>query len=103
MKKKIDMKQFMLDCELTNEDKRRMKSIDKKTMKDDPNYPKNKKVNLEYYAEDELDDARWFSRQELDDFGEWGDEKQGFKKAGKESISRYLLDYWHYDLKALGA
>lgn len=54
-------------------------------------------------AADELDDARWFSRQELDDFGEWGDEKQGFKKAGKESISRYLLDYWHYDLKALGA
>ena len=44
MKKKIDMKQFMLDCELTNEDKRRMKSIDKKTMKDDPNYPKNKKI-----------------------------------------------------------
>ena len=36
-------------------------------------------------------------------FGEWGDEKQGFKKTGKESISRYLLDYWHYDLKALGA
>ena len=25
-------------------------------MKDDPNYPKNKRVNLEYYAEDELDD-----------------------------------------------
>ena len=30
--------------------------IDKKTMKDDPNYPKNKRVNLEYYAEDELED-----------------------------------------------
>ena len=48
MKKKIDMKQFMLDCELTNEDKKQMKSIDKKTMKDDPNYTKNKRVNLEY-------------------------------------------------------
>ena len=57
MKKKIDMKQFMLDCELTNEDKKQMKSIDKKTMKDDPNYSKNKRVNLEYYAEDELEDV----------------------------------------------
>ena len=57
MKKKIDIKQFMLDCELTNEDKKQMKSIDKKTMKDDPNYPKNKRVNLEYYAEDELEDV----------------------------------------------
>ena len=57
MKKKIDIKQFMLDCELTNEDKKQMKSIDKKTMKDDPNYPNNKRVNLEYYAEDELEDV----------------------------------------------
>ena len=57
MKKKIDIKQFMLDCELTNEDKKQMKSIDKKTMKDDPNYQKNKRVNLEYYAEDELEDV----------------------------------------------
>ena len=52
MKKKIDMKQF----ELTKDDMKQMKSIDEKTMKDDPNYPKNKRVNLEYYAEDELDD-----------------------------------------------
>ena len=51
MKKKIDMSQF----ELTKDDIKQMKSIDEKTMKDDPNYPKNKRVNLEYYAEDELD------------------------------------------------
>ena len=57
MKKKINMKQFMLDCELTNEDKKQMKSIDNKTMKTDPNYQKNKRVNLEYYAEDELEDV----------------------------------------------
>jgi|TARA_Y100000031_G_C8184925_1_gene368443 hypothetical protein len=52
MKKKIDLSQFML----TDDDKKQMKSIDKKTMKDDPNYPKNKRVNLEYYAEEDLDD-----------------------------------------------
>ena len=50
MKKKIDIKQFMLDCELTNEDKKQMKSIDKITMKDDTIYPKIKRVNVEYYA-----------------------------------------------------
>ena len=56
MKKKIDMAQFMKDCMLTNNDKKQMRSLDDKTMKDDPNYPKNKRVNLEYYNEDELDD-----------------------------------------------
>ena len=33
-----------------------MKSLDNKIMKDDPNYPKNKRVNLEYYNQDELED-----------------------------------------------
>ena len=50
--KKIDLSQFMLD----EEDEKRMKSLDNKTMKDDPNYPKNKRVNLEYYNQDELED-----------------------------------------------
>ena len=78
MKKKIDIKQFMLDCELTNEDKKQMKSIDKKTMKDDPNYPKNKRVNLEYYAEDELDDlgvddySDCDGREEIETLGDAG-------------------------------
>ena len=52
MKKKIDMKQF----ELSKDDIKQMKSIDEKTLSD-PNYKKNKKVNLEYYAEDELEDV----------------------------------------------
>ena len=51
--KKIDLSQFMLD----EEDEKRMKSLDNKTMKDDPNYPKNKRVNLEYYNQDELEDV----------------------------------------------
>jgi NAD+ diphosphatase len=43
---------------------------------------------------DELDDARWFSREELQSFGEWGDDSEGFKVPRTDSISRYLLDYW---------
>ena len=50
--KKIDLSQFMLD----ENDEKLMKSLDDKTMKDDPNYPKNKRVNLEYYNQDELED-----------------------------------------------
>jgi len=56
MNKKIDMAKFMKECMLTNDDKKQMRSLDDKTMKDDPNYPKNKRVNLEYYNEDELED-----------------------------------------------
>ena len=74
MKKKIDMKQF----ELTKDDMKQMKSIDEKTMKDDPNYPKNKRVNLEYYAEDELDDigvddySDCDGREEIETLGDAG-------------------------------
>ncbi len=56
MNKKIDMAEFMKECKLTNNDKKRMRSLDKITMKTDPNYQKNKRVNLEYYNEDELED-----------------------------------------------
>ena len=75
MKKiKIDMSQF----ELTKDDIKQMKSIDEKTMKDDPNYPKNKKVNLEYYAEEELDDigvddySDCDGREEIETLGDAG-------------------------------
>lgn len=43
---------------------------------------------------DELDDARWFSRDEVKDFGEWGDEGEGFKVPRTDAISRYLIDHW---------
>ena len=56
MNKKIDMAKFMKECMLTDDDKKQMRSLDNKTMKDDPNYPKNKRVNLEYYNEEELED-----------------------------------------------
>jgi hypothetical protein len=71
---KIDMSQF----ELTKDDMRQMKTLDEKTMKDDPNYPKNKRVNLEYYAEDELEDvgtddySECDGREELETLGDAG-------------------------------
>lgn len=43
---------------------------------------------------DELDDVRWFSREQLNFFGEWGDESTGLKVPRADSISRYLIDHW---------
>ncbi len=45
-------------------------------------------------GEDELEDARWFSRDELAQFGEWGDDSSSFKKPRYSSISRFLLEHW---------
>ncbi|GIC75369.1 NAD(+) diphosphatase [Moritella sp. F3] len=42
----------------------------------------------------EIDDARWFSRAELQSFGEWGDDAPGFKVPRVDSVSRYLIDHW---------
>ena len=42
----------------------------------------------------EIDDARWFSRAEIQAFGEWGDDAPGFKVPRVDSISRYLIDHW---------
>ena len=73
MNMKIDMQQF----ELTKDDMKQMKSIDEKTISD-PNYKKNKKVNLEYYAEDELDDfgvddySDCDGREEIETLGDAG-------------------------------
>lgn len=50
---KIDLSQFML----SNADKKQMRSLDKVTIKNDPNYKANKRINLEYYDdEDETED-----------------------------------------------
>ena len=68
----------MSQFELTKDDMRQMKTLDEKTMKDDPNYPKNKRVNLEYYAEDELEDigtddySDCDGREELETLGDAG-------------------------------
>ena len=69
MKTKIDMKQFMKDCMLTNNDKKQMRSLDKKTIKSDPNYKNNKRVNLEYFNEDELEDTGMDNYSDSDNVG----------------------------------
>lgn len=43
---------------------------------------------------DELDDAQWFSREELKRFGNWHEEGEHFKLPRTDSISRYLIDHW---------
>ncbi|WP_105264552.1 NAD(+) diphosphatase [Pseudoalteromonas sp. T1lg76] len=47
-----------------------------------------------FIDQDEISEARWFSRQELRDFGNWGDEGEHFKLPRKDSISRFLIDSW---------
>ena len=78
MKKKIDMAEFMKECMLTNNDKKQMRSLDKITMKTDPNYQQNKRVNLEYYNESDLEDigtddySDCDGREELETLGDIG-------------------------------
>ncbi len=44
--------------------------------------------------EEELRSAAWFTAEQLQNFGEWGDETDGKKLPRKESISRRLIDTW---------
>lgn len=43
---------------------------------------------------DELDDARWFTVEQLKTFGTWGDDSTEFKLPRTDSIARYLIDRW---------
>ena len=43
---------------------------------------------------DELDDALWFSRDELNNFGSRDVEGEHLKLPRADSISRYIIDYW---------
>lgn len=42
----------------------------------------------------ELDDARWFSVEEIKTFGTWGDEQSEFALPRTDSIARFLIDRW---------
>jgi len=42
----------------------------------------------------ELDDARWFSREEIRTFGTWGNEAYEFQLPRTDSIARFLIDRW---------
>ena len=50
--KKIDITQFMIN----DEDKKQLKSLDKLSPLSE-NFKNNRRVNLDYYNEDELDDV----------------------------------------------
>ena len=80
--KTIDLSQFMLD----ENDEKLMKSLDNKTMKDDPNYPKNKRVNLEYYNQDELDDVG------VDDYSDC-DGREEIETLSDAGMDIYWLDW----------
>ncbi len=48
----------------------------------------------------ELEDARWFTPDDLRSFGEWGDMPPGKNRMPrKDSISRRLIDDWLVDMK----
>ncbi|MFK7854203.1 MAG: NAD(+) diphosphatase [Granulosicoccus sp.] len=42
----------------------------------------------------EIEDAKWFTREQLKTFGNWGDETPGYKLPRVDSISRLLIDRW---------
>ena len=44
--------------------------------------------------ESELADARWFTREEIATFGNWGDGGDGPKLPRADSIARFLIDRW---------
>ena len=44
--------------------------------------------------QDELEDAKWFSREELAQFKDWHHQGEHLKLPRADSISRYLIEYW---------
>ena len=42
----------------------------------------------------ELAEAHWFSKADLESFGEWRDDSDNFKHSPQDSISRFLVEYW---------
>jgi len=43
---------------------------------------------------DEVEDARWFSAAEIENFGEWGDNDAPLRVPRRDSIARFLIDTW---------
>ena len=44
--------------------------------------------------DDEIQDARWFTAEEIRTFGEWGDMSSSNRLPRRDSISRYLIETW---------
>ena len=49
---------------------------------------------------DELEDARWFTAEEIAGFGEWEDEGAEVRLSRRDSISRFLLDTWLAEVRS---
>lgn len=43
---------------------------------------------------DEIADAQWFTRKQLEGFGDWGDDSDNYKLPRKDSIARHLIERW---------
>lgn len=46
----------------------------------------------------EIEEAGWFSAEELRGFGEWGDTGDGYCLPRRDSIARYLIESWIADV-----
>ena len=46
----------------------------------------------------EIEEAGWFSAEQLGNFGEWGDAGDGYCLPRKDSIARYLIETWMADV-----
>ena len=42
----------------------------------------------------EIEEADWFTAEQLKSFGEWGDDGEGYCLPRRDSIARYLVDGW---------
>jgi NAD+ diphosphatase len=47
---------------------------------------------------DEIEEAHWFTIDDLAKFGEWGDEGDQYCLPRKDSIARYLVESWKQDI-----
>lgn len=47
--------------------------------------------------DDELEDCRWFTRAEIDSFGDRDTGGSGFKLPGRYSIARFLIEDWRHE------
>lgn len=45
----------------------------------------------------EIEEAQWFSADELKQFGEWGDGSNGYCLPRRDSIARFLIESWIVD------
>ncbi|MFC1664704.1 NAD(+) diphosphatase [Pseudomonadota bacterium] len=48
--------------------------------------------------QDEINDARWFTAEEIKQFGEWGDDSASYRLPRKDSIARMLIETWMYEV-----